>query len=292
MSRKSPYSEEELNAFIDDELPANEAAVLLRALSGDRHLAMRVSDLTRLKAEVRGCIDEGDLRMPDIDAIYRAVPSPRPRFMASFRDFFLRLISFLSPRGWRASYFAAAGGMLAVLLVGAVVFGNGFFQKPAGREDRFLARALAVHDRWIREPAGPAMKGPLHLADFITDSGRIVVPDLSASRLNISLLERFGADGLHVGYSGVHGCRLSLFIQGNAGGKARALQKRREGKAQAYLWSTKNLDFAVMAVGMDPSRLELIANDVFLAAQTMQPLEEKMRLALSANLRQSRSCIG
>ncbi len=291
MFQKSTYSDEELNAFIDNELPANEAAALLRALSEDRQLAMRVSDLTRLKAEVRACIDDDVLSVPDIDAIYRAAPRRHGRLTAAIRKILHRLVPFdLRARGKMA--WGVTGGIAVVLFFAVVISGAGSIRKPAGQADEFLARALETHYRWIAQPAGPAMKGPLHLADFIPDSGRIMVPDLSATRLSISLLERFGTGGLHIGYAGIHGCRLSLFIRGAADGKVMALQKRRQGKARAYLWSTENLDFALMAVGMDPSRLDLIATDVFNATQTMQPLAEKTRMALRSNLQQSRTCVG
>src|SRR3546814_7839019 len=67
------------------------------------------------------------------------------------------------------------------------------------------------------------------------------------------------SDLLFVGYVGVNGCRLGLWIAPAAEGLGADLTEHRERNLTSYTWRVENTGYAVLAAGMDERRLSAIA---------------------------------
>jgi len=274
-----PIPEETLHAYVDGELSAHEAATLLRRMAGDPDLAERVATLTRLKSELRDLPLPPGLKAPDLDALEaHARHEPAPRAARG-----------ISRWGWLA-------GMAAAIAVVAVLAGMWVSGPRAGGSDGLsrsgvVAAAVARHLEWLKGPADSGGNGPeVTLTAFARRHGRVYVPDLGASGLHVVRTAPFAERGVQVGYVGVHDCRLSLFILPDAGALAAPLREMKRGAARVFAWRTNRLDYFLIAVGMDPSRLDLISKAVFDATRNLQPFGPAIQLALDLNHRTARSC--
>src|SRR3546814_18345701 len=67
------------------------------------------------------------------------------------------------------------------------------------------------------------------------------------------------SDLLFVGYVGVNGCRLGLWIAPAAEGLGADLTEHRERNLTSYTWRVENTGYAVLAADMDERRLSAIA---------------------------------
>lgn len=274
-----------INAYVDGELTGAEAAAFLRELAGDGDLARRVAELTMLKSALRESFD--DIPCPDsnLQEIFRRHDAacgrdgPIRRWMASLR-----------PRlgGHGAGILLGAGVALMVVILAGAMF---FWQAGGSARDGFVADAIQAHRQWLLQPPtadDPA--GRRQLAAFQLQNGDIYVPDLSASKLSIGLVTQFDGDGVQVGYVGTRSCHLSLFIRpGDALGPL-ALNEALVGDVRVFRWRENRLDYALLAVGMDPDRMRLIANDVVQATRLMQPFDGNTQMTLRLNRQQSQPC--
>ena len=62
------------------------------------------------------------------------------------------------------------------------------------------------------------------------------------------------------------------------------------GKQRAYGWRVGDLGYLLFAVGMDPNRLALIADEVEKATRAHAPLDAEARQQLADNKRHSTTC--
>ncbi len=135
-----------------------------------------------------------------------------------------------------------------------------------------------------------ASDGRRQLAAFQRLDDRIYVPDLSASKLCIGLVTRFGDNGVQVGYVGTRSCHLSLFIRPSGAPGILPLKEEMERDSRVFTWRENRLDYALLAVGMDRTRLRLIAEDVLQATRLMQPFDRATQMALRLNRQKSQPC--
>lgn len=229
---------QDLNAYVDGELPPDAAAEVAGAIAADRELAGRVAALAQLKATTGSALavdpDEApQLRLPR--------PGGRPSITARWR--------------WPAS--AAAVVLVAVL-------GIAGWSELAGRNagETWLAAAESRHLVWLAdEPhAVPIDDRAIALAAAPDAPSR--VPDLGFARLTVAHLavDPSGRQpGLYVGYVGINGCRLGLWIAPAAAGLAADLAEHREAGLHSFTWRVGGTGYAVMARNMDDRRLAAIA---------------------------------
>lgn len=271
MTDRTP-SWHDLNAYADGELRASEAAGVARAAADDPALADRVAMLARLKATVH---ELALAPLPtEVAEVYRAAARPR------------------KPAGRRGrGIFAAAGAVAAVAIAAAVLLT--LARETAQPTWRDLA--VGLHRTWAEaepgqggEPTADALLASLsHLGQAAQ------VPDLSGARLTVGYLQPIASEhgrGLHIGYRGTRGCRVSLIllpaVEGLPGEPA-ALAG--EG-GQQYAWRVGKLGYALLASGMDPRHYAVVLQSVYQASRTYAPIGPETRTALVRSRARSRPC--
>ncbi len=242
-----------LNAYVDGELAPAEAAAVAAALAREPELAARVASLSRLKAWSSNLA-------PD--------EAPPPPFPPAAPE--------RGPRPLALALGAAALGAAALLLALAAAWFWPFTTPPA---EAWLEKAVTAHLAWLKQPADPS-GGPIDAAlePGLTEG----IPDLTEAHLTLVYVNLVPGSaeghGLQLGYRGIHGCRVSLWIaEAVAGIGESPTALARQGVA-GYGWRVGGTGFALLARGMDPDRLRLLAEVV--ARLTREAPDEQTRIAL------------
>jgi anti-sigma factor RsiW len=259
---------EELNAYVDGELSPASAAAVARAVAEDPAVARQVAQLTRLKAML-----QSERAAPAI-----ALPSRRPR-RAPRR-----------PRRIRPTSLAASLALFVALAVSVTFWLEGRAPSPEAP----LVFASAQHRAWV-EGGVEAQPAAHVLPSALRTFGRPAqVPDLSAAGLmlaRVALLQDESGPVLHIGYRGTRGCRLSLMIRG-PDGLPEALRAVGESADLGYAWRAGGVGYVLVASGMDPPRLRLIARKVHDATLEKAPFDAETRTALAESRAASAACTG
>lgn len=262
-----------LNAYVDGELSAAEAAGVARALADDRALANRVAGLARLKATVQDMV-QGMGEAADI-----TLPAPRRRH-------------------WRPAAIAASLALaLAIGLAASFMPGQGP-DRPA-----WVVQARAGHEAWNMDedrPGAVPVTGGVVLAALgqLGPDGylKAYLPDLSAARLTlthlatVSLLDGRG-EALHAGYRGTRGCKVSLLILADGAALPKALTRYDDRALRTYAWQTGEHGYLLVAEGMDEARLAMIAETVHQATLEHSPFDVETRTALRESRERSKPCL-
>jgi len=264
-----------LNAYVDGELSAAEAAEVARALADDRALADRVASLTRLKAKVQ---DMGTVQSRG-EAAEITLPTPRRRH-------------------WRPAALAASLALaLAIGLAASFVPWQGS-DRPA-----WVVQARASHEAWNMDedrPGAAPVAGGVVLAALgqLGPDGylKAYLPDLSAARLTltrlatVSLLDGRG-EALQAGYRGTRGCKVSLLILADGTALPAALTRYDDRALRTYAWRTGGHGYLLVAEGMDEARLAMIAETVHSATLKHSPFDVETRTALRESRERSKRCL-
>lgn len=286
----------DLNAYADGELSAAQAAGVACAVAEDPDLAREVAALARLKATVQ---EEGRAQIPagltelsgraegpDATAQRRRGNGPRPV--------------------WRV-----LGGLAAALAL--VVLGAALLYSPEPQPERpaWLDFAQQLHEDWAGTVgSGGGMVGPGEPTDQTTDSAgdlptadhllaslsrlgpAAMVPDLSSARLTVGYLRPLSSaygEGLHVGYRGTRGCRVSLIIMDGAGNLPET-PTALGGGPERHAWRVGRLGYVLMASGMDPQHYAVILETVHRASRSAEPIGPETRTALRTSRSRARPC--
>ncbi len=262
MTKKHP-NWEELNAYVDSEMDAQGSARVARSVATDPALAEQVAILTRLKAAVADGLEPVDM------------PAVRPK------------------RRLRWYGVAAAVALIVAGGIGAYVASS-----PRQEDAGLLQRAHAAHLTWldrdeadsVREVGAGVLLSSLHRL-----GPEAHVPDLSASRLTISMVTMTPATGahgpaLHIGYRGTRGCQVSLWISPAGADLGPRLVERRAGALRSFAWRAGSLAYVLINSGMDEGRFSLIARTVHRATLERLPLDAEMRMALRESREASMPC--
>jgi anti-sigma factor RsiW len=250
-----------LNAYVDGELAPAEAARVAAAVARDPHLAARIATLSRLKATTAGLSPPGE-----------APPAPRPR---------------ASPSGWR---FGALAASVAVMIAGAAALWS--WSAGSGRQSAWLGEAVAAQHAWLDRGASLETGDRIEVALRAWDIARI--PDLSEARLSLVHVALVPGDGrpqgVLLGYQGIHGCHVGLWIGGTVSGLGDRPVKVESADVAGYAWRDAGTGYALLARGMDPGRLKLLADAVFRITRNGQRVDERIQTALRETTETGRPC--
>ena len=266
----------DLNAYADGELAASEAAGVARAVAEDPALADQVATLARLKATVQ---EEGQALLPnELAKICQAAAQPPHATGRPGR------------RTWAKLAGVAAAVAIALTAAALLIPVGSETAEPAWRD-----LAVRLHQTWAGAEPGEATEPTADtLLVSLSHLGQAAqVPDLSGARLTVGYLRPISSehgDGLHVGYRGTRGCRISLIIlpaiQGLSG-KPVALA----GSAgQQHAWRIGDLGYALLASGMDPGHYAVVLKTVHEASRSDAPVGPETRTALAESRARSRPC--
>ena len=157
---------------------------------------------------------------------------------------------------------------------------------------------MSTHNSWrlpdnSADPSStPLLREVINRDKSLTDA---YIPDLSASKLSIVLVDMspsFIKDpAILVGYAGTRGCKVTLVATSKeleGSGEFRFLA---QGENSAYAWRSGNLEYLLIAKGMDSERFDLIAESVYRATIERLPFDDSTRTALLDSRRKSVPCM-
>ena len=252
--RDHPVTFELLNAYVDGELDAAQAAEVARAVANDPALAREVAALSRLRHAVADTVEAPAIALPQ--------PARESR---------------------RA---AVAAAVVVMLLAGGAAFLGGRDRTPP--EAPWLAEAWSAHQAWsvAQSTLVPARQTAALVGAY--------VPDLTASRLTLTHSEiRTLADGgqaLIAGYQGSRGCKVSLIVFPSRGGLTDALQALPRDGQEAYGWRVGGLDYMILSDGMESRRFGQLAESVHDSSGRHAPFDAETRTALRESRDNSAPC--
>lgn len=228
----------DLNAYIDGELPPGAAAEIAAAIAADAKLAAEVAALARLKAATGDALAVDPTEVPPI-----RLPRPAVRPVSRF--------------GRHRP--AIAAGLLLAVVIGLASWSLVPNSHATGV---WLAAIEARHVGWLADDPHPEpIDGDaIVLASAADGPGR--VPDLGPAGLSVAHLAVDASGrmpGLYVGYVGVNGCRLGLWIGPAPEGMPADLTERRAAETHSFTWRVGDTGYAVLARDMDERRLTAIA---------------------------------
>ncbi|HEB97346.1 MAG TPA: hypothetical protein ENI96_13070 [Sedimenticola thiotaurini] len=250
-----------LNAYVDGELsPATMARVAAR-VAGDPELARQMAELRRLKS-----------------GLYASRPMVCPP------------IHLEPPRRRRPLLVAALAttALLVTLLAGT------FLNRHEGTPDHLL-QAMAAHQAWVAGSTGGASGDAGRLLKSSRTRLRLdaYIPDLTPAGLRYDGIRRLdggGGRGLHVGYRGSHGCRVSLVVFPGSRRLTPELRGFDRDGGRIYGWRVRDNTFYLMAPRMDPGRLAQVARAVYRMTRAYTPLDPAMTLALNQARDRAQPC--
>lgn len=267
MSARVPVCDIRLNAYVDGELPPDEAAILADLVARDAGLARRVAALADLKAGVAG------LAAPEAPDIPHASGAGCRRIA-----------------GARAS--GGRAGMLAAGLAVAALLGWVFVPPPqTGGEPSALepagavavpAAVVALHDAWVADRAAGATpaqepRAPAWMRSLLEANGLQL-------RHGAPVMLAPDVPGLHYAFVGPNACKLSL-IESAARDGASAMVLNADGGLQTATWESGAHGYVMVARNMNRARFATIAAAVHAATET-RALAEGELLAAMAGARQ------
>lgn len=255
-----------LNAYVDGELDAADAAFVAEAAGNDPAIADQIALLYQLKGLSHETFSG---QIPDD----------------------LSGISLVRPFWRRAPVVMAAAAVVAAMVVGSSFW---LGRSTVSVEENAVAVARVMHDEWLNDDQMQSeRKSTAILVNALTQfQGMPVIPDLESAQLHISKVKfsrQENGDVLQVGYRGNHGCHVSLFVFSNGHMPAK-ITEIQNGKERAYAWEIGDLGYLLFAVGMDPNRLDLLAQKIETQTRSRQPFDHLTREALAASKRNSASC--
>ena len=254
---------DELNAYVDRELGAADAAEVAAAIARDPSLAARVATLSRLKAETVASSAPQDVPPLVIERFVRRRPLSR----------------------WKPAAIAAS-----IALIAAVGVGAWSLRAPAVDP---VAATVSAERAWLAGEGQSAAGPGLQVAVASVSEGGL--PDLSSADLRLVYLAADpgaeGRRGVFAGYVGPRGCRLGLWIGRTAEGGRAAAGRDLDG-VTIRTWSDGGRAFALMSRTVDPDRLTRISAVVADLVRAGPRADDRLRVALREAAKSGAPCVG
>lgn len=250
----SEYEWEKLNAFVDEELPKEEAVAFEEALLSRPDLQEEHMVLLSIKSGLRNIIDEKCVPIED------SLP-------------FSRQFS-----GMRKIAAAIAG----LMLIGSLYLG----WASIGESSKSIA--LDLHAAFSSKTYILSEAETKHTVSSFR-YGDIDIPDLSASALTLADVVAKSVDNKEViamHYRGQRGCRLTLVAVDGLDEAA----NEKFGNMLRRHWQAGSFHFSLIAVGMDKDRFHSIAD--FVSASTQRSIQklDSLRMAMKDSYESAFPC--
>jgi anti-sigma factor RsiW len=230
MMNGQAVSWERLNAYVDGELAPAEAASVASAVAHDSGLARRVATLAALKANVAGLSED-----------------TAPPFA-------------ISARGTKTRGSARRLAAIAATLALVAGMGSAIWFATSGPRSEDMSDALMAHRPWLAGGEAPATAA---LSVELAGARSTALPDLSAASLRLVRLDvkpGLARNGeVFAGYEGPNGCRVGLWVSPEPSTSAAEPVRSTEDGISIRAWRNGDIGYAMVGVGIDEARLDLIA---------------------------------
>jgi anti-sigma factor RsiW len=182
------------------------------------------------------------------------------------------------PSPWSVRRFAPLAASLVLLVAASVILWA--WLPRAGEQGAWLAEAVAAHLAWLDAGSGAPEA-----------SNRIEIALEAREAAQIPVASEGGGDGIFLGYQGIHGCRVGLWIGEAVAGLQRRPAMVVSGGVAGYVWRTGNIGYALLARGMDPDRLRSLADAAARITGQHHRLDGDIRTALRHTAESGRPCL-
>lgn len=256
-SRSSDW--EALNAYVDGELDPARTAEVAERIAHDPALARQTAALTGMKAALA--------ETPDTPAFDFDPPATESRHR----------------RRWLAIAASAA-----FILAASAFWATQFDQATP----TWLTAAATAHSNL----AAQQTDAPLYAEQVAAVAGfRPYIPDLVAAKLSLAAAAPFPVNGspggLALQYTGTRGCRVTyVAFPSEDFTLGESLAQIETGGLTGYGWRVGAIGYALLAQGMDPNRLAVIAAKVHAASRLHRPFDDAARTQLAQSRAESRAC--
>lgn len=252
-----------LNAYVDGELDPVMSARVAAAAAQDAALAARIATLSKLKASA------ARLDIPGSGIPPLPISSKRGRH---------------GP--WRT--YAIAAGLAMVLAAGLLVQSR--LAPKAART--WLDVALVAQQQWLDIASRNSSDDRSPVKIGAATATRPL--DLSDAELKLvyaaPMSPLMGSDATFLGYRGPHGCMVGLWIGSPQAGLG-AIPKPLDVKdVRVRAWGDQTAGYALIAKGMDPARIDRLADAVARLVDPGQIVDEGVRTALRDVARTGNAC--
>lgn len=254
-----PSDWEALNAYVDGELDPAEAADVAERIAREPAVARQAAGLTGMKAALTETVDTPafDFGPPDRTAGNR----------------------------WRWLSAAAA----VILVFAGIALWTLQFDRTT---PAWLTAAAAAHTSLaaLQTDARPKAEAVSALRDF-----EPYLPNLTAAKLSLAAAAPFAVhgqpDGVILQYTGTRGCRVTyVAFPSEDFALDESLTAFETGDLSGYGWRVGAIGYALLAQGMDPNRLGVIAKSVHAASRLHRPFDDATRTQLARSRAESLAC--
>lgn len=252
-----------LNAYVDGELDRSMSARVAAAAAQDPTLAARIATLSKLKAST-----------PAPGILEHQIP-PRPA-VAKSRDL----------ASWRT--YAIAAGLTLILAAGVLTEGR---RIPKG-DDAWLTGALAAQRQWINSASQEASRDrPIVTIGAATAARALDLSDADLKLVYAATMPPVaGSEAMFLGYRGPHGCMVGLWIGAPQNNIDSAPKIFDAGDIRVRAWHDQVTGYALLSKGMDPARIDRLAEAVARLTDPRQIVDDGIRTALREVTRTGIAC--
>lgn len=254
-----------LNAYVDGLLDRDMSANVAAAAATDPDLAARIATLSKLKANTPRPAHISDESVP-----------PFPEFSGD---------AVLTRR-------RLAGLAAAIFVAFAIAAAAGSWPHNAPRGGDWIRDAVAAQKRWLASASS-------HNGDDVSlvrvDAAKATKPlDLSDADLKLIYVATAKSPGsaetMFLGYRGPHGCMVGLWIGPPQTNIETSPRKFDSGSILVRAWKDQTTGYALLSKGMDPARLDLLADAVSRLADPRHTVDEEIHTALRDVKRTGAAC--
>ncbi len=255
-----PSEWEALNAYVDGELEPADAADVAERIAREPTVARQAAALTGMKAALAETADTPAFDFKPLERTAR--------------------------NQWRWLSAAAA----VIFVFAGIALWTSQFDRVAA--PAWLTAAAAAHTSLaaLQADAPPQAEPVSVLRDF-----EPYLPDLSAAKLSLAAAAPFAVqgqpDGVILQYTGTRGCRVTyVAFPGTGFALDESLTRIESDGLSGYSWRVGAIGYALLAQGMDPNRLSVIAKSVRAASRLHRPFDDATRTQLAQSRAESRAC--
>jgi hypothetical protein len=187
---------------------------------------------------------------------------------------------------WRT--YAIAAGLTLILAGGILTQGR----RIPKADDTWLTGALVAQRQWINSASHNASRDrPIVTIGAATAARALDLSDADLKLVYAATMPPVaGSEAMFLGYRGPHGCMVGLWIGAPQNGIGSAPETFDAGDIRVRAWHDQVTGYALLSKGMDPARIDRLAEAVARLTDPRQIVDDSIRTALREVTRTGVAC--